>query len=80
MTADRTSGGDRAPAREVVREVVAGTCPECGAQTLMRYPAVVELGWAIVTKCQECLFSVEREPWRRLGPIELLVDRLSEGV
>jgi hypothetical protein len=53
---------------------VPGTCPECGAQSLKRYPAVGEHGWEIVTKCQVCLCSAARERWGRLGPYSLLVD------
>jgi hypothetical protein len=30
----------------------------------------------MVTKCQVCLHSVEREKWHRLGPISLLEDQL----
>jgi hypothetical protein len=58
------------------REVVSGSCPECGDEALARYPVVGEHGWEIVVKCQTCLFSVERKPWRRLGPISLLVDSI----
>jgi vanillate/4-hydroxybenzoate decarboxylase subunit D len=65
-----------APPLGVVRELVPGVCPECGADALRRYPVIAEIGWEIVTKCQRCLFSVSREPWRRLGPIELLIDRI----
>jgi vanillate/4-hydroxybenzoate decarboxylase subunit D len=65
-----------APPVEVVREPVPGACPACGAEVLRRYPVIAEMGWEIVTKCQRCLFSVSREPWRRLGPIELLIDRI----
>jgi hypothetical protein len=31
----------------------------------------------MVTKCQVCLHSLERERWNRLGHIHLLVDSLS---
>ncbi len=58
------------------RESVDGSCPECGAAALARYPVVSEHGWELVTKCQRCLHSLSRERWRRLGPIELLVDTL----
>lgn len=60
----------------VDREPAAGACPECGAERLARYPVVGERGWEMVVKCQECLASVERERWNRLGPYSLLVDRL----
>jgi hypothetical protein len=60
----------------VDREPVDGTCPECGAEALRRYPVVGERGWEMVTKCQVCLGSVDRERWGRLGPFALLVDAL----
>ncbi|HLH70017.1 MAG TPA: hypothetical protein VKY90_13585 [Candidatus Dormibacteraeota bacterium] len=60
----------------VEREPVAGACPGCGAERLRRYPVLSEGGWFQVVKCQECLRSVSREPWSRLGPITLLVDGL----
>ena len=58
----------------VEREPVDGACPECGAQSLARYPVVAEHGWEMVTKCQSCLCSVQRERWNRLGHVSLLVD------
>ena len=58
----------------VTREPVGGSCPECGTETLSRYPVVGEHGWEIVTKCQSCLCSVSRERWGRLGPYSLAVD------
>ena len=58
----------------VEREPVEGQCPECGAADLARYPVVAEHGWEIVTKCQACLRSLEREPWNRLGYVSLLAD------
>jgi vanillate/4-hydroxybenzoate decarboxylase subunit D len=60
----------------VERETVEGSCPECGGETLKRYPVLSEGGWWMVVKCQDCLFSVEREPWGRLGSITLLSDTL----
>jgi hypothetical protein len=65
------------PTVSVDRERVSGTCPECGADDLARYPVVSEKGWEIATKCQSCLASVSREPWNRLGPVVLLTDGLS---
>lgn len=62
------------PTVSVERERVSGTCPECGAQDLARYPVVSERGWEIVTKCQACLASVARDPWNRLGPVVLLTE------
>ena len=61
----------------IEKEPVEGACPECGAEALARYPVVSEKGWEMVVKCQECLYAVERERWRRLGPISLLEDALA---
>jgi transcription elongation factor Elf1 len=58
------------------REPVEGTCPRCGDESLRRYPVNSEGGWFMVVKCQQCLLSVNRERWSRLGPIELLSDAL----
>lgn len=58
------------------REVVGGHCPECGTEGLCRYPVVAESGWVEVVKCQNCLHSVQRRPWHRLGPIQLLADQI----
>jgi hypothetical protein len=60
----------------VDKEPVAGRCLECGGDDLRRYPVIGETGWVTVTKCQRCLASARREPWRRLGPVELLVDEM----
>jgi hypothetical protein len=64
------------PTVSVEREPVSGTCPECGAEDLARYPVISEKGWEIVTKCQGCLVSVDRAPGNRLGPITLLSESL----
>jgi vanillate/4-hydroxybenzoate decarboxylase subunit D len=61
----------------VEREPVEGTCPSCGGDQLARYPVISEKGWEIATKCQDCLVSVHREPWNRLGPVTLLTDSLT---
>jgi hypothetical protein len=58
----------------VEREAVEGACAECGAEELSRYPVLAEDGWLTVVKCPRCLTSVSREPWRRLGWLELLED------
>jgi len=58
------------------RESVDGTCPRCGRAELSRYPVLSEGGWFQVIKCQQCLHSVARTPWRNLGPIELLSDQI----
>jgi hypothetical protein len=60
----------------VEKVAVEGSCPECGGESLKRYPVLSEGGWWEVVKCQDCLFSVEREPWARLGSITLLSDAL----
>ncbi|MFC8381305.1 MULTISPECIES: hypothetical protein [Nocardia] len=65
---------DVPPPLEVNREPRDGTCPRCGAADLRAYPVVAEQGWVQVVKCQHCLHSVSREPWHRLGPIQLLAD------
>lgn len=51
----------------VVREPVDGTCPECGASDLRRFPVLSEGGWFLAVKCQRCLCSVSRERWHQLG-------------
>lgn len=53
---------------------VEGSCPECGAEALKAYPVLSDGGWWDVTKCQECLLSVERKPGPLFGSIELLTD------
>jgi hypothetical protein len=58
------------------REAVPGRCTECGFEALQRYPALSEGGWFMVTKCQNCLYSVKREKWNRLGHVVLLTDSL----
>ena len=60
----------------VTKEEVEGECPFCGSQNLKRYPVLSEGGWWMTTKCQQCLFPVQRERWSRLGPITLLTDFL----
>jgi vanillate/4-hydroxybenzoate decarboxylase subunit D len=62
------------PVSVVPRESVAGRCPECGAEHLERYPILSDGGWFMATKCQACLWSVERTPWNRLGYVVLPED------
>jgi hypothetical protein len=64
------------PTVAVAKESVEGTCPECGADSLARYPVLAEGGWFQVVKCQNCLHSVSRDRWSRLGDIALLSDTL----
>jgi hypothetical protein len=51
----------------VTREPVEGVCPRCGASDLAAYPVMSEGGWWRVTKCQQCLTSVERVRGPLLG-------------
>jgi vanillate/4-hydroxybenzoate decarboxylase subunit D len=60
----------------VEKEPVEGTCPECGSEDVKRYPVLSEGGWWHVVKCQDCLFSLERETGGRMGEITLLSDDL----
>ncbi len=62
------------PVAVVPREPVEGKCPECGGGHLERYPVLSDGGWYMSVKCQECLCSVERVPWNRLGYIMLPED------
>ena len=64
------------PAPVQPREPVDGRCPECGAEALMRYPVLGDRGWVMAVKCQECLHSVSREKWHRLGHIQLMTDAI----
>lgn len=63
----------------VERESVDGECPECGASALAKYPVMSEGGWYDVVKCQECLFSVERERGPLLGPVQLYSSLLPDA-
>ena len=63
----------------VEKESVSGTCPACGGSDLKSYPVNSEGGWFLVVKCQLCLHSVSREPWRLLGPIVLLIDSMQQN-
>jgi hypothetical protein len=60
-----------AEAPAVTREPVDGACPRCGARDLCRYPVLSEGGWFRAVKCQACLFSVSRDRWDLLGPVQL---------
>lgn len=63
-----------APSLSVDRVTESGTCGACGGTQLARYPVLAEDGWLEAVKCQDCLESVARVPWRRLGYIALLED------
>lgn len=67
------------PTPRLARETVPGTCPECGATSLQRYPVLSEGGWFMAVKCQGCLASVERTKWKRLGFVSLLTDELEDA-
>ncbi len=56
------------------KEPVAGRCPECAGSDLRRYPVLSAGGWFEVVKCQDCLRSVQRIPWKRLGWVSLSED------
>ncbi|KAF0963204.1 hypothetical protein ACFTZB_33270 [Rhodococcus sp. NPDC057014] len=71
-----TEEHDSPPTPVLERTPVDGHCPRCGAEELRRYPVVSEGGWFQVVKCQQCLLSLDRSPWSRLGPIQLLTDLL----
>jgi hypothetical protein len=64
------------PRLSVTREDVDGLCPGCGAAKLQAYPVLSEGGWFDVVKCADCLTDVRRTPGPKLGPIELLADRI----
>ena len=51
------------PTVSLFKEPVDGTCPQCSAAELRRYPVNSEGGWFQVVKCQDCLHSVSRERW-----------------
>jgi hypothetical protein len=61
---------------EPVKVPVDGSCPQCGAEELRRYPVLAADGWFQVVKCQRCLTSVSRERWHRLGYVRLPEDAL----
>jgi len=73
MVGDMLSLGDTE--YEPRRVPVSGTCDECGASELARYPVLSVGGWFQVVKCQVCLWSRSREPWTRLGWIALAEDK-----
>lgn len=51
----------------VDRDVVEGTCPECGSTDISAYRVLSEGGWWSVRKCQDCLASLQRVPAPPLG-------------
>jgi NMD protein affecting ribosome stability and mRNA decay len=54
----------------VTRAPVDGRCPHCDAEALAEYPVLATGGWFVVVKCQQCLTSVSRNRWRRLGEVD----------
>ncbi|MFZ0665934.1 MAG: hydantoinase B/oxoprolinase family protein [Acidimicrobiales bacterium] len=75
----RPSRSEVAPTVSVEREPVAGVCAECGSESIAQYQVLAADGWAVVRKCQHCLASVSRVPWRRLGYIHLIEDDFFDG-
>lgn len=53
---------------------MVGVCPRCGGSTIASYPVISEGGWWRVTKCQSCLFSLERDRMPLLGELDVLPD------
>ena len=49
------------------RTAAPGRCPACGAEHLAEYRVISEGGWWQVTKCQDCLASLKREPGPMFG-------------
>jgi hypothetical protein len=74
------SKADREAGRVPEKVAVDGTCPECGAADLARYPVLSADGWFIATKCQKCLCTVTRERWNRLGWVQLPEDQWAKQV
>jgi N-methylhydantoinase B len=64
------------PVEPVERESVDAMCENCGSDDVARYPVLAEDGWTMVEKCQSCLHSVSRVPWRRLGYVPAIEDHL----
>lgn len=60
----------------VNREEAGGSCPECGADGLKRYPVLTEGGWWMTTKCQSCLHPISRERMGLYGSMSLMSDEL----
>ena len=55
----------------VERQPAEGTCPECGGDTLERYPVLSAGGWFDGVKGQEGLGSVQRVKGPLLGPVQV---------
>jgi hypothetical protein len=60
----------------VEKDEVEGVCPECGSEEIKRYQVLSEGGWWSAIKCQECLYSLERDRAGRMGSITPLSDSL----
>ena len=78
MTSPGASTPDPPPDTELepVKVRIDGSCPECEGTDLRTYPVLAADGWFEVVKCQQCLASVSRERWHRLGWIRLPEDAL----
>ena len=58
----------------VKKENVASQCPQCKSTNIKKYPVLSNSGWYQVVKCQDCLYSLEREKGLRYGSIGLVSD------
>lgn len=62
------------------KDVPGVACPKCDGKNIKEYPILSDGGWFTVTKCQDCLYSLERKPFppeARLGSkMRLLSDYL----
>ena len=43
------------------KKKVNSMCPECGSRHIAAYRVLTDGGWWDVVKCQDCLYSLERE-------------------
>lgn len=58
----------------IKKEDVAAQCPQCKSTNIKKYPVFANSGWYQVVKCQDCLYSLEREKGPRYGVIGLVSD------
>jgi hypothetical protein len=57
------------------REKVDRSCPECGSHDVAAYRVLTDGGWWDVVKCQDCLYSLERQRSKnQYAPCTLLWD------
>jgi hypothetical protein len=43
------------------RELIPGSCPACGEETVARYPVATHQGARILTRCQRCFHTLSLE-------------------